>query len=578
MISRLPDLVKGAGYVPKGGVAPLEETDDRVWTMAARAEKALKDASKRSISDTPAVIKSLAPEFGQQLGAYLEYQPSNMAMNQLVSQLNTVLSAELGRNISLTSPLSSGFVPFDLLAPSRLIYPVYSPMRNKLPRTAGQGTSRRVKYVNAISGSRTGGSTGASTRWSIGEFPSGGGFGNWPNQLPSAGSQSANDFNVDYHFFGLSESLTWLAQFSGQGFEDISALANLILLQEAMIAEEDAIFSGTGTDVETPGTPSLSERTPSSAETALTGITDNVFVKVTALNYYGETVASTAGELSDFTTGDVVDVVISPARGAFQYNIYATTGSSAGTYYLQNSSPVGCTKYTLGSGALVTSGTEPPSSDSGTGGSNDFEGLMSILDGHAITDADIYPSGYSGVGVNKSAAGILSLGTVYPVLYNLWDQGSTADGVAGAYRANPAELICEGSDAGRLATDLLTNNADASAYRAFISQDEVGGIRTGAAVSEMQNPITRAVVKILVHPWLTQGTAFLMSYTLPMPWSNVTNTFEMVMVQDLLSVAWPVIDATFRYSIFEYGSLIAYAPQYSSVIGGLQKSATPPYN
>lgn len=35
-----------------------------------------------------------------------------------------------------------------------------------------------------------------------------------------------------YKFFGLTESLSWLAQFAGQGFEDISALANLILLQE----------------------------------------------------------------------------------------------------------------------------------------------------------------------------------------------------------------------------------------------------------------------------------------------------------------------------------------------------------
>ena len=35
--------------------------------------------------------------------------------------------------------------------------------------------------------------------------------------------------------FGLSESLSWLAQFEGQGFEDLSALANLVLLQEMML-------------------------------------------------------------------------------------------------------------------------------------------------------------------------------------------------------------------------------------------------------------------------------------------------------------------------------------------------------
>jgi hypothetical protein len=33
--------------------------------------------------------------------------------------------------------------------------------------------------------------------------------------------------NKNDKFFGQSENLSWLAQFSGQGFEDISALANL---------------------------------------------------------------------------------------------------------------------------------------------------------------------------------------------------------------------------------------------------------------------------------------------------------------------------------------------------------------
>ena len=41
--------------------------------------------------------------------------------------------------------------------------------------------------------------------------------------------------NVPYRFFGITEQLSWLAQFAGQGYEDLSALANLIMLQEAML-------------------------------------------------------------------------------------------------------------------------------------------------------------------------------------------------------------------------------------------------------------------------------------------------------------------------------------------------------
>jgi len=148
----------------------------------------------------------------------------------------------------------------------------------------------------------------------------------------------------------------------------------------------------------------------------------------------------------------------------------------------------------------------------------------------------------------------------------------------GAYKASPRELIVEGTDARNLADDMLLKNSQTGAYNFFINQSEVGDLRAGAAVSEFQNPVTRDVVKILVHPWLQQGNAFLMSYELPFSWSNVANIWENTMVQDYLSISWPVIDATFRYSIFMYGSLVCFGPQFCGYLGGLQKSDSTPYS
>jgi hypothetical protein len=82
---------------------------------------------------------------------------------------------------------------------------------------------------------------------------------------------------------------------------------------------------------------------------------------------------------------------------------------------------------------------------------------------------------------------------------------------------------------------------------------------------------------MVVHPWYTQGTATLMTYQLPQTWTNVANAWEMTCVQDYVSIAWPVIDATFRYSIFLYGALVAHAPFYSGLLGGLQVSDVTPY-
>jgi hypothetical protein len=99
--------------------------------------------------------------------------------------------------------------------------------RNKFPRPAGQGASRIERLVVGISGSQTGGQGAIDI--SIPELvQSGGSFSNWPLNLPPAGSQTTATLNVPYRFLGITEQLSWLAQFAGQGYEDISAL-NLYL-------------------------------------------------------------------------------------------------------------------------------------------------------------------------------------------------------------------------------------------------------------------------------------------------------------------------------------------------------------
>ena len=57
----------------------------------------------------------------------------------------------------------------------------------------------------------------------------------------------------------------------------------------------------------------------------------------------------------------------------------------------------------------------------------------------------------------------------------------------------------------RLSNDVIAAG-NATNYRLFLEQSEVPGVRVGAAVSEFQNPITRSILKLVVHPWLTQGT------------------------------------------------------------------------
>lgn len=428
------------------------------------------------------------------------------------------------------------------------------------------GSSYRQKVITGISGSQTGSSGGQFVDIAIPELVSGGGsMSNWPLNLPASGNQDSVDLNVPYRFSGLSENVSWLAQFSGQGFEDVYALANLILLQEMMLNEEAQIIAATATALTAPSAPTCTARTPNSGESAITGTITNgtVDIKVTAANYYGETAPSSVTAVTGITTGaSVIDVVITPVTGALWYNIYTTVATSPGTYY-RNVAQVGAHTYTL-QGALPTSGTGIPSGDTGTSSPYRMEGLVSTLSGHSAGGSAVYPSGWQGGYINQSVGDTLNINVVNAALQGLWN-GS------GAYRADPAELVAEGSDVYRLSNDIV-QAGNATNYRLFVTQTDTPGIRAGAAVSEFVNPITRSIVRIMVHPWLSQGTAMYMSYTLPFAWSNVANVWEMNMVQDYLSIGWPVIDATFRASAFTYGALAGNAPFYCAIQQGLQRS------
>jgi hypothetical protein len=570
--ARMPFMVKGAGYVGNGNTPLTDEMS--VMTKAHQASLDLRVATQRGYHNKADVVKGLNPGFLDQFG----YLKAALSMPSLGEQLQQVLGAggagasDLAKSFTagnLGIGTVSGLVPFDLLAPSRLIYPMYTVFRNKLPRPAGQGTSRIEKVFTGISGSQTGGQSVVDI--AIPELVQSNGNLNstsWPLNLPGTGAQTEVTLNVPYRFFGLTESLSWLAQFAGQGFEDVSALANLILLQEMMLGEEYMMLAGTSTALAAPTIVSATVRSAGSNETALSTSVTNI--KVTAANYYGETVASSATNVT-VSAGQVVDLVIGPSTGALTYNIYTSTD---GTNYYRFATGVGGVKYTLQGAAAASSQPIPPTSDTTTGKNTRMEGIIPTLAGKSA-QANVYPQGWQGGYYNGSVGSHLSYNVIYTALDSLWE--NQASNNPGAFRADPAEIVGNGGDIMRLSNDVISQGA-ATNYRLFLDQSDVPGVRVGAAVSEFQNPITRSVLKMVVHPWLTQGTAMLMTYQLPQTWTNVANAWEMTMVQDYVSIAWPVIDATFRYSIFAYGALVSHAPFYSGLLQGLQVSDTTPFS
>lgn len=448
--------------------------------------------------------------------------------------------------------------------------------RNKLPRPPGQGTSRIERVFTGISGSQTGNQTVVDI--SIPELvQTGGTFGTWPLNLPGSGGQTEVQLNIPYKFFGLTEQLSWLAQFAGQGFEDISALANLILLQEMMMGEEYQMIAATSSNLPTPSQVTTTLRTAGSNETAIGGSPGHFVVGVTAVNYWGETVNSAvSADITSSLVGNVVDVTIVPVAGAMSYNIYVSENSATPTnaQLWKVATGVGGLRYTIqGPLTLASPATHPPTVDTGTGSANRMEGIVPVLTGRS-SSSGVYPAQWQGGYINQSVGTHLSYSAIYTALLNLWENPASIN--PGAFKADPAEIVGDGGDIMRLSNDIISQGS-ATNYRLFLDQGDVNGVTVGAAVSEFQNPITRSTLKLVVHPWLSQGTALFMTYQLPQTWSNVANAWDMTMVQDYVSIAWPVIDATYRYSIFMYGALVSHAPFYSGILQGLQVSDTTPY-
>ena len=318
------------------------------------------------------------------------------------------------------------------------------------------------------------------------------------------------------------------------------------------------MIAGSSQNLPTPAAPTCTARTAGSNETAITTSTGTVYVYITALNYFGETSYSAVGSVAFTQNVSVVDVVWTGVPGAQQYNIYAGTTTGNTNVYLQagtsvqssvtytgaqTSNAVGGVKFTI-QGAIATStgNHNPPTADTGTGGNNRMEGLIPVLSGLSDTGSGPYSNvGFESAGawqggyINQSVGTHLSTNAIFTALDALWENNGLNNVTPGVFKADPSEIVADGGDLMRLANDMLTQGAGLN-YLLNISQDQISGIRAGAAVAEFVNPVTRSTVKLTVHPWMSQGTALLMSYQLPQTWSHVENAWEMFCVQDYVSV------------------------------------------
>lgn len=279
-----------------------------------------------------------------------------------------------------------------------------------------------------------------------------------------------------------------------------------------MLGEEYQLISGSSQNLATPAAPTVTVRAAQSNETALaTSVTG---ILVAAVNYFGSTAVSASTSVT-IGAGQVADVTIAAVPAAMNYNIWATDGSS---FYLL--ATCGGVKFTL-QGGLPSASTRP-TSDTGTGKPTRMEGVIPVLTGLSATSGVGYPPGWQGGYVNNSVGQHLNYNVMYIALKALWDSSTTSPG---AFKADPAELVSSGSDIANLSQDVISQGTGTN-FEIFVPNRDVGDITVGAAVTQFQNPLTKSLLKMVVHPFYLQGNADLLSYQLPQSWTNVANAWE----------------------------------------------------
>lgn len=495
--------------------------------------------------EAPEMVKGISPE---------ALASVSNALAELKAQ-----QPDLVKDITTSSPVSTGLVAFDLEAPAKMLTPRPTPLRNRIPRKKGIGTSHRFKRITGFTGTGTGGvgniHPGIADTTQTNFAPSGASNALYYARGPKI-SYAGDDQVVPYSQFSVSDEVTWSAQYAGQGFQDIRQLSRTSLLYSSMLLEERMMLMGRGTAsaflgaLTAPTSVTGAARTAAGSEVGISGATTSVYVKVTAdAGDFGQSVLSSAATVA-VTNGQVVDVTAVLPAGATGMRVYVSTGASdpgdASRWFAGRS---GYNTFTI-TGALPTSGTAASAVTADTTAyANGYDGILPICTGAN--------SGY----VNRLNA---ALSTANPGAE--WQAAFAA--LYQSVKADPDRTLLNGSDRKQLSDALKTSSS--SNYRMTISQDEVSGVTLGDVVNTIVNEVTGKGVSVEVHPWMPQGNSVVLSDTLPVPDSQVSEVWAAWNVQDLMGIDWPVTQFAYESSSYWFGTFLCYAPAWNGAITGIK--------
>jgi hypothetical protein len=527
-----------------------------------------------SVTDPSAImaIKSGSATFAQAAGdpvAVLEAAVANKSLTpDALGALNNALASQrmamqdIQKEISLTSPLSTSFAAFDLEAPAKMLTPRPTPLRNKIARKKGVGTSHRQKQILGYTGTGTG---GVGNTWPGITQSSTATFGSINYERGPIISYAAQDLILPYNSYSLSDSVTFDANFSAMGYQDLRQLSSTSTLYATMLMEERMMLMARGTASGYSGALAAPTGIVASSPVAATGQTALAsglyYVYITAnagisSSGFGESIVSAVAS-ETIASGDVLKLTWTAVPGAIGYNIYVGTATGTANCTFQGTAQ-GTSVFIQGAGTVGLTGNNFAFTTTGAAASR------------ANADTSAYATGYDGIlptvlgsssGYNNTINSTFSTsnpGVEYQtVFYNLYNN----------VKADPDEILINGADRKQL-SDSIKNGSTAN-YRLNLTQTEAGDYVGGATIGGLYNEITGKMVPLTVHPWLPQGVSPVLSYTLPIPDTEVSDVWANYMVQDYMGIQWPVTQFSYDFSTYFRGTFFCSAPAWNGAVSGI---------
>lgn len=460
---------------------------------------------------------------------------------------------------SQSGSATSGLTFYDLELGAKFLYPVLTPLRNEIPRVSGKGgiqaNWRAITAINStgvrigVSGGNRGGVMAVTTK----------------------------DYTAAYKGIGIESNVDFEAQYAGQGFDDIRAIAARTGLEALMLGEEILLLGGNGSlALGITPTPTLSALTTGGAMSdgtyrvicvAMTlegyinaSVAGGIPLSITRTNADGsqDTFGGGSGQKSATATivlagGTAVQGVraaVTAVSGAVAYAWFWSNGA-AGTENLGAITTVNRVDMLTEDGTGTQDGADLPAADHSVNNLV-FDGLLTQA---YKVDSGSYIAHLNGAGLTSDGEG--GVVEIDVALKHFWD----------VLRLSPTEIWVNSQEA--LAISRLILAGGSGSNLRFTADIKDGMIAGGVMVKEYLNRFSMAggqIIPIRIHPNMPAGTILFTTSKLPYPLSNVTNVMQVRTRQDYYQIEWPLRSRKYEYGVYADEVLQHYFPPSLGVI------------